>query len=150
MRMKMMISHPPSCSRRPPTARSGWVMKGEDEDYDPTGYKRSDMIRFLRNPLYMQDSEGAQEVRGRILGLDPGLKPTKHQVNPTSLNIRSTVAIVASGFILAEAFGTNPQGIRSPSREEMALGSDPVRGRTTGVSSYWFLASGRRVKILGP
>ena len=55
--------------------------EGRDEDYDTTGYKRSDMIRFLRNPLFIQDSEGAQEVRGRILGLAAGLKPTKRQVN---------------------------------------------------------------------
>ena len=55
--------------------------EGRDEDYDPTGYKRSDIIRFLRNPLFMQDSELAQEVRGCILGLDPNLRPTKRQVN---------------------------------------------------------------------
>ena len=32
----------------------------DDKDYDPTGYKKSDMICFLHNPLYSQDSEGAQ------------------------------------------------------------------------------------------
>ena len=55
--------------------------EGRDEDYDPTGYKRSDMIRFLRNPLYLQDSDGAQEVWGHLLQLDKGVKPTKRQVN---------------------------------------------------------------------
>ena len=55
--------------------------EGDDEDYDPTGYKKSDMIRFLCIPLYSQDSEGAQEVWGRILGLGQGLKPTKRQIN---------------------------------------------------------------------
>ena len=55
--------------------------EGQDEDYDPTGYKKSDIIRFLRNPLFMQDSDGAQEVRGRLLGLEQGARPDKHQVN---------------------------------------------------------------------
>ena len=59
--------------------------EGDDEDYDPTGYKKSNMIRFLCNPLYSQDSEGAQEVRGHILGLNQGLKPTKHQINCSPL-----------------------------------------------------------------
>ena len=59
--------------------------EGEDKDYDPTGYRRSDMIRFLRNPLYFQDSDGAQEVWGYILRLDKGVKPTKHQIDQSPL-----------------------------------------------------------------
>ena len=68
------------------TSCTKWVgNEGEDEDYDPTGYKRSEMIRFLCNPLYFQDSDGAQEVWGRILGLDKGVKPTKRQINQSPL-----------------------------------------------------------------
>ena len=63
-----------------------WVgNKGRDEDYSLMGYKKSDMIRFLCNPLYLQDSDGVQEVQGYILGLDKGIKPTRRQVNQSPL-----------------------------------------------------------------
>ena len=52
------------------TSCTKWVgNEGDDKDYDTTGYKKSDMICFLHNLLYSQDSKGAQEVWGASLAL---------------------------------------------------------------------------------